>query len=300
LPFSGENNGAPIAATQEALSRPDRQPIAEVDRISPGYLETMGVRLLQGRWFREEDIGPRSGTAIVNELVMNRFWPGGNAVGQSLCVNCGSGHPAAWRRIVGVVTNTRHAALDAPPELEVYIPSDSLASAQFVVTRTVAPADVVARDIRGIVAAADPRQPVFLSATMSSLVGDSIADRRFILTLLGITAGLSLLLSAAGIYGVVSWVTSRRTQEIGVRMALGATRRQVHAFVFRQGMVATAFGIVFGLVVALVGMRLLDESVDVVFVSGALGLIAVAAALACWMPARRAMGADPLAALRQE
>ncbi len=306
LPFSGENAGGSVAVTDAGVARPEMQPIAEIDRVSAGYLETMGVRLLEGRWFREEEMGAARDAAIVNDLAARRFWPAGNAVGSRLCVNCGPGRPPNWKRVIGVVGNVRHAALDQPPGLEVYLSGDSLASAVFLVVRTDRPSSGLIREIRRAVAGIDPNQPVFLSATMSTLIGDSLSDRRFILTLLAITGCLALLLSAAGVYGVVSYVTSRRTQEIGVRMALGAAPRQVQALVLRQGMGLTALGIAIGLLTAVALTRVLRHVLagaaanDPALIGMAVALVASTAALACWIPARRATRIDPVAALRQE
>jgi ABC-type antimicrobial peptide transport system permease subunit len=139
---------------------------------------------------------------------------------------------------------------------------------------------------------------------MSSLIADSVADRRFIMTLLAITACLALALAAAGVYGVVSYVTSRRTQEIGIRMALGAAPHHVHALIFRQGMTMAGVGLVVGLAGAMALIRLLRGVLaglaggDPLLVCSAVMLVTFAAATACWIPARRATRIDPMAALR--
>jgi ABC-type antimicrobial peptide transport system permease subunit len=145
------------------------------------------------------------------------------------------------------------------------------------------------------VAAIDPKQPVFLSASMSTLIGDSIADRRFIMTLLAITGCLALILSAAGIYGVVSYVTSLRTREIGVRMALGATPGDVHALIFRQGMWMAGLGIAIGLGIAL----LVTPITSFLVLAIAVALVILTTTVACLIPARRATKVDPMVALRE-
>ena len=205
-----------------------------------------------------------------------------------------------------MVGSLRHAALDEPPGLEVYVAGGSLSAANFLVVRTGRhPAELIPA-IRRVVAGVDPNQPVFLSATMSTLIGDSLSDRRFILTLLAITGLLALLLSAAGVYGVVSYVTSRRTRELGVRMALGATPGEVQALVFRHGMGRTALGIAIGLPAALALTRLLShwtattQTGDAPLIGLAVALVAVTAAIACWLPARRATRIDPMVVLREE
>jgi putative ABC transport system permease protein len=160
--------------------------------------------------------------------------------------------------------------------------------------------------IRRTIAAIDPNQPVFLSAPMTALIADSVADRRCIMMLLAYTAGLALVMSAAGVYGVISYTASQRTQEFAIRVAVGAMPRDVLALVFRQGFTTVAIGLAFGLGVALVAMHFLRS-----FLAGlefgnpahlwiATGLVVLSAGMACWIPARRATMIDPMSALRQE
>lgn len=306
LPFSGENNGARVTASDAGLSQPEAQPIAEVDSVSEGYLETMGVHLLEGRWFRKEETDPSRETAIVNDQTAARLWPGRDAVGGRICINCRAGQPPHWKQVIGVVSGIRHAALDEPPRLQVYLSGGALAVADFLVVRTSRPDNEMPEAIRRAVAAVDPNQPVFLSARMSALIGDSVADRRFILVLLGVTGWLALLLAAAGVYGVISYVTARRTAEIGVRMALGASPRRIQALIFRQALQLAAAGITAGLLIAVSLGRTLSHILAGVQEGSAwltilaVAVVTAAATLACWLPARRASRIDPLAALRCE
>lgn len=306
LPFSGDNNGEYVSGSEAGILRNNAQPVAEVDQVSPGYLQAMGLRLLQGRWFRDEDMDASRAVAIVNDETAAGLWPGEDPIGRRVCVNCLPGQPRQWKEVVGVVTGIRHAALDQPAGMEVYLAGGALGNAAFLVVRTGRPAVELSRAIRRAVAGIDPNQPVFLSATMATLVADSVADRRFVMTLLAVTGCLALLLSAAGVYGVVSYATSRRTQEIGLRMALGATPRGVLALVFRQGMRMAGMGVAVGLVLALLLRRVLASvlvglsSADPVLIWVAVALVTVTAAIACWIPARRATRVDPMEALRQE
>jgi putative ABC transport system permease protein len=300
LPFSGENNGGFVGRDDSSS-----QQIAEVDRVSADYLQAMGVRLLEGRFFREDDMDITRDTAIVSSALGKRLWPGESPVGKRICVYC-SNQFKQWMQVIGVVGTVRHSGLDQPIGAEVYYASGALQRAQFLVVRTTRPAAGLAKSIRGVVASIDPKQPVFLSASMSTLIGDSVADRRFIMTLLAITGMLALLLSAAGIYGVVSYATSLRTQEIGVRMALGATPGKVHAMVFRQGMIMAGIGVAIGLTSALMLTRVLRNilqgltSTDPILIAIAVTVVTASAAIACLIPAKRATRVDPMSALRQE
>jgi len=299
LPFSGENNGGVIGTGE-----PSTEQVAEVDCISADYPQTMGLRLLDGRWFREDDMQPARDTALINEVTARTLWPGQSALGKRFCVFCSNPEFKQWKQVVGVVKSTLHSRLDQPTHTEVYYAGGSLEAAQFLVVRTDHPAPELAKAIRLAVAKIDPKQPVFLSASMSTLIGDSVADRRFIMTLLAITGCLALLLAAAGVYGVVSYATSQRTQEIGVRMALGANRSDVLALIFRQGMLLATIGVVIGLASALALTRALSSvleglaSPEPILIGMAIALVTIAAALACYIPAHRATRVDPMSALR--
>jgi putative ABC transport system permease protein len=306
LPFSGENHGGWITANAAAVTEPAAQVSAEIDIVGGEYLQTMGVRLAQGRWFHEEEMQESSDAAIINDIAASRLWPGTSAIGKRICVDCTPENPRNWKRVIGVVSSVRHAALDGPVLANVYLSGGALESAAFLVVRTNRPSRDLEKAIRRAIAAVDPNQPVLLSASMRSLIADSVADRRFIMSLLAVTGCLALLMSVAGVYGVTWYTTSRRTREIGVRMALGATPGNVHALIFRQGFLTVATGLAVGLGLTLTLMRAL-RGVLVGLASGnpshlwiAAGLVSLAAAVACWVPARRATRIDPMSALRQD
>jgi predicted permease len=306
LPFSGENDGGLVATDEAGINDPKKQLPAEIDTVSAGYLQTMGVPLIAGREFRQEDIRETGDAAIVNDVAAQRLWPTGSAIDKRICVFCTPEKPANWKRVVGVVSSVRHSTMEGADQPSVYLAAPNLSRAQFIVVRTNRPPEELSKAIRSAIAGVDPDQPVFLSVSMRTLIADSLADRRFIMSLLAITACLALLMSIAGVYGVTSYITSRRTQEIGVRMALGATPGNVEALIFRQGFLTSAIGLAIGLSLVLLLMRILRgmlaglESGNLGYVSLAIILVSLTAAVACWIPARRAARIDPMVALRQE
>jgi putative ABC transport system permease protein len=299
LPFSGENHGG-------LINGGDMQTAAEVDVVSAGYLQTMGVRLTEGRWFGDDDMNQSGDGVIVNNIAAGRLWPEASAVGKRICVDCSPEKPNNWKQVVGVISSIRHAAMDEPQGASVYLAASALENAAFLVVRSDRPTAEMERAIRESIAQVDPNQPVFLSASMQTLIADSLADRRFIMGLLALTGCLALAMAAAGVYGVATYVTSRRTQEIGVRMALGATRSDVEALIFRQGFLSAAIGLAIGLGSTVVLMRLAGGVLPGLnygnfgHIGIEVGLVSLTAAIACWLPARRAAKIDPMSALRQE
>ena len=295
LPFSGENHGGFIS-NNDALTL-----TAEIDVIGGDYLQTMGIRLLEGRWFRPEETGTSNDSAIVNTLVAGRLWTGVSAIGQRICVYCTPENPNNWKRVTGVVSIASHSALDQRENGNVYLAAGAMQTSDFLVVRTARPSQEIRTAIAKAIAALDPNQPVLLSASMRELIADSVADRRFMMMMLAITGCLALIMSAAGVYGVISYTTSRRTQEIGIRMAIGATPGQVFSLIFRQGFRTVALGLAIGLGAALIVIRTLRLEPGHSNASWiAATVVAVTAGFACWIPARRATGTDPISALRQE
>ncbi|MBV8819220.1 MAG: FtsX-like permease family protein, partial [Acidobacteriaceae bacterium] len=279
---------------------------AEIDVVGADYLRTMGVQLLQGRWFRADEMSESGDSAIIDQRVAARLWPGENTLGKPICVDCTPEAPKNWKRVVGVVTSINHVALDDAVEGNVYLAAGAMRSAVFLVVRTQRPPSEMENAIRLAIARLDPNQPVLLSVTMRELIADSIADRRFILTLLGIMSALALAMSSAGVFGVVSYTTTRRTQEIGIRMALGAKPQNVLAMVFGHSFFVVSIGLLCGLVAGSIALRVLGSVLAGLQSSRPAPvvvepiLVAIAAALACWIPARRATRIDPMQALRHE
>lgn len=308
LPFSGENHGGMVVADVAAMNNPKDQLVAEINVVSAGYLPAMGVHLIAGREFREEDMSETGDAAIINDVVAHRLWPKEkeSAIGKRICVFCTPEKPDNWKEVIGVVAGVRHATMDGPEQPSVYLSATALQRASFIVVRTNRPPEDLSKAIRAAIASIDPNQPVFLSVSMRTLIADSLADRRFIMILLAMTACLALLMSIAGVYGVTSYTTSRRTQEIGVRMALGATPANVVSLIFRQGFLTAAIGLAIGLSLTLALTRVLSgllaglESGNLKYALIAVVLVSLTAAVACWLPARRAARIDPMEALRTE
>ena len=302
LPFSGENNGGFVTTRTEDIANRKWQLVAEVDTVGGDYLRAMGARLEEGRWFHDEE----EDTAIVSDLTARKLWPGETALGKRLCVSCSPEQPDNWKRVVGVTSNMRHLGLEGEAEGSVYLAGNAMRRAQFLVVRTERPAREYEQALRRAVASVDPQQPVLLSVSMRMFVGDSLAARRFLMLLLTTTGLLALAMSAGGIYGVVAYTTSRRTQEIGIRMALGATPRNVHGLVFREGFATVAVGLAIGMVATLAAEKALRAYLPGLAGGGAgdmwlaVAVVLTTAALACWAPSRRAMRVDPMAALRVE
>jgi putative ABC transport system permease protein len=303
LPFSGENHGGSVGAGESSAAPPLT---AEIDVIGGDYLQAMGIHLVEGRWFRDEEMSASDDAAIVNTLVARRLWPEASALGQRICVDCTPENPRNWKRVIGVVSSASHAALGEPEKGNVYLAAGAMQQSVFLVVRTQRSTGETGKAIRRAIAAIDPNQPVFLSASMRDLIADSVSDRRFIVLLLAITGCLALLVSAAGVYGVISYATSRRTQEFGIRMAVGATPGDVFSLVFRQAFRTVAIGLAAGLGMALICMRPLAsmlpglEPGHPIGIWAATAVVTITAAAACWIPARRATRTDPMSALRQE
>jgi putative ABC transport system permease protein len=302
LPFSGENHGGTVSGGEPN----GLKLVAEIDVAGGDYLQAMGIRLLEGRWFHPEEADTGGDAAIVSADIAQRIWPRESALGKRMCLYCTPENPPNWKRVIGVVASAAHTALDEPQAGSVYLAAAAMQKAQFLVVRTPRPFGETQQAIRRAIAAIDPNQPVLLSASMQQLMADSVADRRFIMLLLAITAALALALAAAGIYGVISYSTSRRTAEIGIRMAVGAAPGDILALIFRQGFFVVAIGLAVGLGTAFEAIRVLRgvlpglDSPQPGPIGAAAMLVAVTAAVACWVPARRATQTDPLAALRQE
>ena len=273
--------------------------------VSSGFDRVMGLRVVRGRWLAESEPGP---AIVINESMAHELFGEGDAVGKQLGLGPNVDDPARPASIIGVVSDLKYSRLDAPAEPEVYIPyqlSSSLLG-MTVMVRTATDATAMAPAIRNAIASVDRTQPVAGVKTLEQALADSIAPRRFNLYLLGAFATSALLLALIGIYGVIAYAVAQRTQEIGVRMALGAQRSQVVRLVVREGMRLAAVGITVGLAAAFALTRLMASLLYDVKPTDPSTYASVAAALAatalaaCCKPALQAAWLDPARALRQE
>ena len=285
-------------------------PLAVETSISLDYFRTLGGPLLRGRFFSDSDRGRKDGILIINNAMAQRYFPGQDPVG--LRMKTGSYSPdSPWETIVGVVSDVKYSGLDSAPEPTLYVPYfqegwTDFSREMFLVVRTSGDAKAVASSLGNAVRELDRDIPLADVHTMDELLSSSVAQPRFRTLLLALFAGMALVLAAVGIFGVMAYVVSRRTQEIGVRMALGASRGKVLGMVLNEGLRVVLIGVTIGLVAAFGLTRLIKSWLfavqpadPVTFIGVALTVIAVAA-LACYIPARRATKVDPMVALRYE
>jgi predicted permease len=279
----------------------DARPTLDFRVVSPRYFETIGQRLVRGRFFAEADDERAPPVAVVNETLARHYWGDADPVGQRVSFG---GEQQQWITIVGVVGDVRHYALDREPTHELYQPFAQNPGWGAVMVRTrVDPAAVTAL-IGRAVHAIDPEQPVDRIRTLAAVRSESVASPRLTAILLGIFALTALLITAAGIGGVLALSVSQRTTEIGVRMAMGAARGEVMRMVLGQGLGLVLAGLGIGVGGALLLARLLERLLfgvppfdPLTYAAVALVFLAVATG-ACLLPARRAASVDPLVALR--
>jgi putative ABC transport system permease protein len=277
------------------------------DTVTNGFFATLGIPLTRGRLFGPEDTPTAPGRVIVNEAFVRRFFPAEEPLGKRVTFNGPQDKNIQWSTIVGVVADTRRGGVDRPAWAELYFPLTQSADARLMaVVRTAGDPISVARAAQEEVWAIDPGQPVASIRTLEEIVARVQANRRFTMLLLGVFAIVAVILATVGIYGVIAYSTAQRTQEIGIRMALGAARSDVLKMVLSEGLRIGVLGSVIGIGAAAAMSRLLSGLLfgvsphdPLTFVALPAALLLVAA-LASLIPARRALAVEPVRALRAE
>jgi putative ABC transport system permease protein len=279
--------------------------------VSEDYFQAIGIAMKQGRNFVASDDANAAPVAIINETMARQYWPDSGALGKRFKIG-GPNSPQPWRTIVGIVADVRQMGMDKPVKAEMYFPYKQMASfggynspRDLVFRTSVAPASLAAA-VRREIHAVDPSLPVSNVQTMDEILGEETAPRELGMMLLTAFSGLALLLSALGIYGVLSYFVAQHTPEIGVQMALGAQSGNILGVVLKKGVVLAVAGVGIGWVGAFGVTRLMQSLLFEVSATDPLTFAAVAAVLilvallASYQPARRAMKVDPIVALRYE
>lgn len=273
--------------------------------VTPDYLGAVRLRLLGGRWFEPRDTIEAAPVAVISESFARTQFPGENPIGQRISV---SNSAEKFREIVGVVADVKPYGVDqlALPQFYDCFAQNPYNSLNFIL-RTDGPAQpAMLQALRAQVFAVQPDLPITAVRPLEAIAGDAIAQRSFVATLFGLFAAVAFVIAVVGVYGVMSYTVSRRVNEMGVRLALGAQPADVLRLVLRQGMRVVALGLCAGALAALALGRVLESHLyhtsvrDPLVFAGIAGALALAALLACWLPARRAAGVDPLEALRAE
>ena len=305
LTWKGGTNGFSIEGRGQGPGQD-----AQSRQVSAGYMETMGVNLRQGRFLDERDDAQAQPVAIINETMARQFWPGEGALGKRFKLGpFDSQNP--WVTVVGVVGDVKEMGLEAPAKAEMFFPYQQLPRMLWnmprdLAVRTTGDPMSVAAAARQAVWSVDRNQPVSNVRTMNEILAEEVAQRRIGMTLLAAFAALALALASLGIYGVLSYSVAQRRQEIGVRMALGAGRKDVMRMVLADGMRLAAAGVAVGLGVSFALTRLMAgllfgvSASDLRTLAGVTLLLTLVALVACYIPARRATKVDPMIALRYE
>jgi putative ABC transport system permease protein len=307
LPIEGSYWDSVFTVADKPVPSRANLPVSDYLRVGPNYFETMGIRLLRGRWFSASDTIGSAPVAVINETLARRIWPGENPIGKRVR----NGFPeynGEWREVIGVVNDVKTSGVDRPTTMQTYVLFSQTPETTFsgLIARTQGDPLAVAASIEQAIHTVDKDLPVYAVWTMDQLLGNSLAERRLTLVLLSSFAALALLLASVGVYGVVAYTVRQRTRELGIRMALGAQAGDMLWLILRQGLKLTLVGVAFGLTAAFALTRWMESLLfgappNDPLVFGVVALVLLLAAVcACWIPARRATKVDPLVALRAE
>ena len=321
VPLSGGGSGVGVGI-EGRPDRPGESASAQYRIVSPGYFKTMGVRFVSGRDFSPADARlalplirwwPRqpypalfdrpqpAPVAVINESMARAYWPS-RALDRRFTMLA-----SPWITVIGVVADTHTVSLRAGTGPEFYLTSvQEPQGSMSLMVRAAVPPLTLASDVRGVIKSVDGGLPIVSMRTMDDLVGEMLGQPRFMSTLLGVFGGIALLLMTVGVYGLLAFTTTQRLPEMGVRIALGAARGDIHRLILRDAFVMTTAGIVVGVVAALGLGRFIADQLYGVTPTDRLTFLTVTAvvvlvvAVACWRPARRAARVDAVTVLRQE
>jgi putative ABC transport system permease protein len=301
LPLTGYNMGSTLRVEGRSPQPGEQEPGAPVARVSPDYFRTMGISLRAGRLFNNGDTESAPSVALLSETLARKLFPSDDPLGKRLAVG------GLNATVIGVVSDIRYTGLDGEVEQAVYLSYRQLPRAGMaLVLRSAMEPSSLAPALRKVLQEIDPALPIYDVMTMNERLSNSVAARRFNLLLLGGFAGLALLLAGVGVYGVISYVVTGRTHEVGIRMALGAQSADVLGLFIKQGMALVLLGVGVGLLAAFALTRLMESllfgltATDPLTFAAVAILLTAVAFVACYLPARRAVKVDPIIALRYE
>ena len=303
LPLSGANAGRGL--TLEGKTTPPEGYSASYRLTCPGYFATLGIQMVRGRDFTPADTTTAPRVAIINEEMAARYWPGEDPVGRRLMIGSAA-EEARWMTVVGVARTVRHLGLDGPASRELFLPYSQSAWPVMTVVIKTATRDAPIPELRRALRNLDPERPVAAWRTMEDIVVESTGPRRFPMLLLASFAVVALALAVIGVFGVVSYLVTQRTREIGIRMALGARAGQLVGMVVRRALTPIGVGLAVGIAGALASARFVSSFLfevkpyDPAVLAAVALLLAVAGLAASALPARRAAAVDPLVVLKEE
>ncbi|MGH9592883.1 MAG: FtsX-like permease family protein, partial [Bryobacteraceae bacterium] len=291
------------------MPKPGESPSTDITIVTPGALEAMGARLLRGRFLLASDTETTKPVCVVDDEMARLAWPGQDPLGKQIAIRPkkGTKNDPDWMTVVGMIGHVKNYGVDQPSREETYVPYAQIPSGGgTLIIRSTGGAQGLAKAVREDIRSLDANLPVSTARTLDDIVGENVAPRRLSVVLLSAFAGLALLLAAVGIYGVMSTIVTQRTNEIGIRIAMGAEPSDVFRLILRSGLGLLAVGMAIGLGGALFVSRFLQTMLfqvaptDLTAYVSIPALLLVVALAACAVPARRAMRVDPIHALRVE